>query len=187
MRRHWVLQIFNIFSAREEQPTTQSTTNKENNLCDLRDLRGELFSWRRFHRSGLPVTLLTLSMAALISIDVSFARAQKGSSTNEGSVYAELTTVPEKARGRKNPLDSDPNAVAAGKKLFEQHCAECHGHEAEGGRRGPSLRAREVQQAPPGALFWTLSNGVVRRGMPDWSKLPEPERWQIVTYLKTLR
>jgi hypothetical protein len=24
----------------------------------------------------------------------------------------------------------------------------------------------------------------VRRGMPDWSKLPELERWQIVTFLK---
>jgi mono/diheme cytochrome c family protein len=26
----------------------------------------------------------------------------------------------------------------------------------------------------------------VRSGMPVWSKLPEPQRWQIVTYVKTL-
>ena len=38
------------------------------------------------------------------------------------------------------------------------------------------------QQATPGTLFWILTNGVVRRGMPVWSKLPEPQRWQIVTY-----
>jgi hypothetical protein len=31
-----------------------------------------------------------------------------------------------------------------------------------------------------------LTNGVVRRGMPVWSKLPEPQRWQLVTYLKSL-
>jgi hypothetical protein len=35
-------------------------------------------------------------------------------------------------------------------------------------------------------LFWVLTNGVVMRGMPVWSKLPEPERWQIVTFLKSL-
>jgi mono/diheme cytochrome c family protein len=43
-----------------------------------------------------------------------------------------------------------------------------------------------VQQATPGTLFWILTNGVVRRGMPVWSKLPEPQRWQIVSYLKSL-
>ena len=45
---------------------------------------------------------------------------------------------------------------------------------AEGARKGPSLRADPVQQATPGTLFWILTNGVVRRGMPVWSKLPEP-------------
>jgi hypothetical protein len=49
-----------------------------------------------------------------------------------------------------------------------------------------SRRGKEVQQATPGTLFWILTNGVVRRGMPVWSKLPEPQRWQIVTYLKSL-
>jgi hypothetical protein len=31
-----------------------------------------------------------------------------------------------------------------------------------------------------------LTNGVVRKGMPVWSKLPEPQRWQIVRFLKSL-
>jgi mono/diheme cytochrome c family protein len=127
------------------------------------------------------------ALLALLGVDVTFTLAQKGNLKNDASVYAELTKVPEKARARQNPLEGDPDAVKAGRKLFEQRCAECHGQEGQGGKKGPSLRAQEVQQAPPGALFWTLSNGVVRRGMPDWSKLPEPERWQIVTYLRTLR
>ena len=76
--------------------------------------------------------------------------------------------------------------MVAGAKLFDLHCAECHGEMAEGGRKGPSLRADEVQQATPGTLFWILTNGVVRRGMPVWSKLPEPQRWQVVRYLKSL-
>ena len=100
--------------------------------------------------------------------------------------FAEFAKVPEKARTRLNPLESDPEAVAAGKKLFGQHCAECHGRRAEGSRKAPNLRAEEIQKATPGALFWILTNGVVRRGMPVWSKLPEPERWQIVKFLKSL-
>jgi cytochrome c oxidase cbb3-type subunit 2 len=83
-------------------------------------------------------------------------------------------------------MEADPDAVAAGGKLFGQHCAECHGEMAEGGKKGPSLRAGEVQRSTPGTLFWLLTNGVVRRGMPVWSKLPEPQRWQLVTYIKSL-
>jgi hypothetical protein len=45
----------------------------------------------------------------------------------------------------------------------------------------------EVQQATPGALFWILTNGVVRHGMPVWSKLPEAQRWQIVTFLMSFK
>jgi len=104
-------------------------------------------------------------------------------------VYAELSKAPQKAVARHNPLEKDSEAVSGGAKLFALHCAECHGDSAEGGKsnkKGPSLRAVEVQQATPGALFWVLTNGVVRRGMPVWSKLPEPQRWQLVSYIKSL-
>jgi cytochrome c len=100
--------------------------------------------------------------------------------------FAEFAKVPEKAKARLNPLENDPEAVAAGRKLFLQHCAECHGNTAEGKRKAPNLRAEEVQHATAGTLFWILTNGVVRKGMPVWSKLPEPERWQIVTFIKSL-
>ncbi len=103
------------------------------------------------------------------------------------SVYAEIGKAPEKARARRNPLEKDSEAVAAGRILFEQRCAECHGDNAEGGKKGPSLRAAEIQNAEPGAIFWILTNGVVRKGMPVWSKLPEPQRWQLVSYIKSLR
>lgn len=106
---------------------------------------------------------------------------------NEKPVYSEIAKAPAKARARHNPFEGDANAVLAGAKLFARHCAECHGSMADGGKKGPSLRDDEVQSAAPGALFWILTNGVVRRGMPVWSKLPEPQRWQIVSFLKSLR
>ena len=105
---------------------------------------------------------------------------------NDPSVYEELKKAPEKARNRPNPLQNDPEAVAAGAILFEQHCAECHGNRAEGSPKAPGLRAREVEGATPGTLFWVITNGVVRKKMPVWSKLPEAQRWQLVRYLKSL-
>ena len=129
-------------------------------------------------------------IALLVFIQfVSFASAQNlpGTSKEKNSIYAEIEKAPDKARARENPLRNDREAIAAGGILFAQHCAECHGSKAEGRKRGPSLLVSEVQSAEPGAIFWILTNGVVRRGMPVWSKLPEPQRWQLVSFLKSLR
>jgi mono/diheme cytochrome c family protein len=102
------------------------------------------------------------------------------------SAVNEIDKAPQKARARFNPLASDPEAAMAGRILFERHCTQCHGNAAEGGHHGPNLRAPEVQNATPGAIFWILTNGIVRHGMPVWSKLPEPQRWQLVSYIKSL-
>ena len=131
----------------------------------------------------LPLTLFVFSEIA------PRARAQDHSnqkSFKRDTTYDEIAQAPAKARARRNPLESDLDAIAAGRLLFEQHCQECHGRSAEGAKRGPSLRAQQVQTAEPGAIFWILSNGVVRRGMPDWSKLPEPQRWELVCFIKSL-
>ncbi len=131
-----------------------------------------------------------LLAAAIGALSIPLLCGQKASTEpawkNDANVYGELTKAPKKAVARRNPLAEDPDAVAAGANLFDQHCAECHGEMGEGSRKGPSLRADPVQQATPGTLFWILTNGVVRRGMPVWSKLPEPQRWQLVSYLKSL-
>jgi mono/diheme cytochrome c family protein len=152
---------------------------------DLRD---------RFQRL-LATTLIAASFAGLLALRFPVVSAnnspkRQADSTpvkSDRSVYAEIARAPEKERSRRNPLENDADAVIAGSKLFSQHCSECHGNMAEGGKKGPSLREDEVQRAAPGALFWVLTNGVVRRGMPVWSKLPEPQRWQIISYLKSLR
>ena len=104
----------------------------------------------------------------------------------DNSVYAELAKAPKKAAARRNPLEQIPMPWRQAAKLFALHCAECHGEMAEGGKKAPSLLADEVQQATPGTLFWLLTNGVVRQGMPVWSKLPEPQRWQLVSFIKSL-
>jgi mono/diheme cytochrome c family protein len=137
---------------------------------------------RRSNHVAAGFAIVVLILASYLAA----ARNQDSAQKQQKSVYAALAKAPQKAVTRRNPLESDPDAVVAGGKLFEIHCSECHGDMAEGGRKAPSLVAEEVQQATPGTLFWVLTNGVVRRGMPVWSKLPEPQRWQIVRYLKSL-
>lgn len=142
----------------------------------------------KFH-DALPAVLICVCLLALA---VNFASAgDEGMDMPHDHLHHHhnrvFVKVPEKDRLRNNPLADDRDAMAAGKKLFGQHCAECHGEAAEGSHRAPNLRAEEVQSATPGAIFWVLSNGVVRHGMPDWSKLPEAQRWQITTYIKSLR
>lgn len=139
----------------------------------------------RIRRAVFDVSLLIMAASLLSSTFGQESTAKKEKSSSE-SVYAEIGKAPEKARAKRNPLEKDPDAAAAGRILFEQRCAECHGNNAEGGKKGPSLRAPEIQNAEPGAIFWILTNGVVRKGMPVWSKLPEPQRWQLVSFIKSL-
>ena len=139
----------------------------------------------RLYRSRI-LTLHAFAMVLTLTLAMAAAQTTPKPSKHDNSVYAELAKAPRKAAARRNPLAADPDAMAAGGKLFSQHCAECHGDMAEGGKKGPSLLVDDVQQATPGTLFWLLTNGVVRRGMPVWSKLPEPQRWQLVTFIKSL-
>jgi|SRR5271165_4744072 len=131
--------------------------------------------------------LITLAAFSISKVFPVRAQEQAANSSRDAKIYHVLETVPGKARAVSNPLESDPSASAAGGKLYQQHCAECHGNKAEGGNKGASLLRPQVAQATPGTLFWVLSNGVIWRGMPDWSKLPEPQRWQLVTFLKSLK
>ena len=97
-----------------------------------------------------------------------------------------MTRVPEKNRQRQNPFDSASNAVAAGAKLFRHNCASCHGDEGTGRDKHPNLHSDRIRNATPGELEWLLNNGSLRNGMPSWSRLPEPQRWQIVSFLKEM-
>ena len=128
-------------------------------------------------------------MTAFLGVSCVFAQYAKPAAPNykaDALVYSEIAKAPSKAKAKRNPMENDPDAVAAGRNLFEQHCSECHGSAGSGTDKAPSLRAEEVQSATAGAIFWILTNGVVRRGMPVWSKLPEPQRWQLVTFIRSL-
>jgi mono/diheme cytochrome c family protein len=89
---------------------------------------------------------------------------------------------------RTNPYAGDETARRAGRKLFRRECSGCHGQEGKGNgrRRTPALATPQVEQADPGTLFWILRNGSGDHAMPSFSHLPEAQRWQIITYVKSL-
>lgn len=97
-----------------------------------------------------------------------------------------LKKVPQADRARTNPYAGDSNAAAAGRNLFQNNCAKCHGKSAEGKGSRPSLKTERIQTATDGELAWLVKNGEAYKGMPGWGALPEPERWQIISYLRSL-
>jgi len=134
-------------------------------------------------RPLIPVLLLVASLTAAVA----GTAPDKEQATDDRGVLLAIAQAPAKARDWKNPYEGDPDAVLAGKKLYLQHCAQCHGKNARGIRNAVNLRTSQVQNAAAGELVWFLRNGNLRQGMPSWSGLPEERRWQIVTYLKSLR
>ena len=121
-------------------------------------------------RLGLSMAVLLLAgSAALLASDSGWMRK-----------------VPQADRVRTNPYAGRPQAIAAGKILFAENCAQCHGEDARGLHGRPNLRGPVVVNATDGDLAWILRNGVLWKGMPSWSTLPEPERWQIIAYLRSL-
>jgi len=100
---------------------------------------------------------------------------------------AHYHNAPASAAQQKNPYAGQSTAAAAGAKLYAANCASCHGANGQGTGNIPALTAGPTQSAPDGEVFWFITKGSINNGMPGWGQLPEQERWQIVTYVKSLR
>jgi mono/diheme cytochrome c family protein len=95
--------------------------------------------------------------------------------------------VPARDHQRQNPFAGNHDALAAGALLYHEHCEKCHQSSAQGdGVKKPSLRTASVRGATDGDLEWFLRQGDIRHGMPSWSMLPQAQRWQIISYLRSL-
>src|SRR6266567_725334 len=96
--------------------------------------------------------------------------------------------APPDASSTPNPEARNPSAAAAGRKLFRQACTRCHAEDGSGqNRSGANLRSPKMQSQSDGALFWKITRGNTATGMPSFSSLPETVRWDIVTFLRTLK
>ncbi len=85
----------------------------------------------------------------------------------------------------RNPLLKNPEAVAAGAKLYGISCAGCHGADGSGGR-GPNLiHALESSPLKDDELFSTIRNGIPGSDMPA-TKLPDDDTWRLAAFIRAL-
>ena len=100
--------------------------------------------------------------------------------------------APARAAARANPFAADSSAAVKGKATYDKLCASCHGKTGHGDGSGskdldvkPGDFETKIGAQTDGALFWKISEG--RKPMPTFStKLTDDERWQVVSYVRTL-
>ncbi len=101
--------------------------------------------------------------------------------------------APKESDQVTNPLKGNDDAVKAGKKLYRQQCAICHGDTGKGdGVAGMTLNPRpasflseRVQNESDGAIFWKMTNG--NPPMAAYKDIfTEEQRWQLVNYIRSL-
>ena len=100
---------------------------------------------------------------------------------------AHFHNAPAATAQQKNPYAGQDAAAEAGAALFTTYCASCHGANGQGTGNVPALTEGPTQTVPDGEVFWFMTTGSVANGMPAWGMLSEQQRWQLVSYLKSLK
>lgn len=104
-------------------------------------------------------------------------------------------TLMQQAPSGPNPMVLTNDNLVEGIRLYDQHCAVCHGTSAGNASktslaRGeypvpPQLGAHGVEDDPQGWTFWKIQNGIRWTGMPAWKDtLSNRQIWQITLFLK---
>jgi mono/diheme cytochrome c family protein len=129
--------------------------------------------------------ILASSIAAISFISVAFKVDQQ----------PKPWVVPEKNAKAVNPVKSSAESISAGKSLWSQHCASCHGKTGLGdGNKAAQLKTQPgdfskatTQAQSDGSLFYKISEG--RDDMPSFKKkIPEQEDiWSLIVYVRTLK
>jgi len=85
-----------------------------------------------------------------------------------------------------------PGARQRGRQLFLEHCALCHGDQADGKgvrREGLSRAPRDFtsmawrQSTSPRHVYFAIREGVRGTPMPSWKALDDRDIWDLVAYV----
>jgi putative heme-binding domain-containing protein len=88
--------------------------------------------------------------------------------------------------GSKVKLPSSRADLARGEKLFQVHCARCHGAKGEGSR-GPALARPKLSRAPDdAALLRVIEDGIRGTEMPGAGAMSDREMLQAAAYVRSL-
>jgi len=103
-------------------------------------------------------------------------------------------TAPPTANSPTNPVPATVDSIDAGRGLFDDNCARCHGVSARGG--GPDagttsiapadLLSGHINQHTDGDVYTWISGGLPG-GMPAWSgSLSDTQIWDLVNFLRAI-
>jgi len=82
-------------------------------------------------------------------------------------------------------IPKDAASLAAGKKLYEYHCAFCHGRGDDG--FAANLVSPRLPHAPTdSSLFNTIKNGIPGTDMAASLGLTDKEAWQVAAFVRSL-
>jgi alcohol dehydrogenase (cytochrome c) len=108
------------------------------------------------------------------------------------AIAALLVLVIAESPFAQRRVQSDPVArltasdLEAGKRLFQAHCAHCHGIDGTGGR-GPSLAQSKLKRAPDNkTLFSIIREGLDGKEMPGFWQMSDRELWRVAGYVRSL-
>jgi alcohol dehydrogenase (cytochrome c) len=74
----------------------------------------------------------------------------------------------------------------AGRQIFREHCAVCHGNEATGGM-APALNHSVLRHGDSDvAMYKVVRDGIPKTGMAPVA-MPIQERWQVISYIRALQ
>jgi cytochrome c oxidase cbb3-type subunit III len=136
----------------------------------------------RFLEVGLIILALTLG-----GCNQKPASAVAGALT-EGNRQSELQPGSTKTMARQvsNPFDGNEEAIAEGKRLYDQfNCSGCHA--AGGGAIGPALMDDEwIYGSSSANIYWTVVEGRPN-GMPAFGgRIVDKQIWQIAAFVRSL-
>src|SRR5947207_15531869 len=101
------------------------------------------------------------------------------------ALFALLCAVAAMAAGTeaKVKLPNSHADLARGEKLFQVHCARCHGAKGEGSR-GPALSRPKLPRAPDdAALLKVIEDGIRGTEMPGAGAMSDREMRQTAAYV----
>src|SRR5260370_6935754 len=76
--------------------------------------------------------------------------------------------------------------LATGEKLFQNHCALCHGLEGEGGRGRMVTQAKVARAPDDAALLKVIEDGIRGTEMPGADSMSDHEMRQTAAYVRSL-
>lgn len=115
------------------------------------------------------------------------------SAITAANVEQEPKRNPE-AQKLKNPEPANDESVEAGKKLYQRHCASCHGPQGKGDGSlalaggTPSDLTDETWDygSTDGEIFVAIRDGVSTDMLAYKDKMTEKQIWQTVHYLRSI-